>query len=206
MKHRYGWAEWLVFAFGRCDFAPRRRFSRPRLERTRPGPAAGKRGFPGIALLLALIASGVTAGETSIRPDALRLRTIVEKIIETRDPSGELRTERVPAGIVAPGDEVVYTVRFKNTGDRPAENILITNPIPRGIRYMDGTAFAPGTEILYSADGGVSYAEAGKLEVSDENGRTRTASADDYTHIRWQLERPLDPGAEGFARFRAVVR
>lgn len=137
---------------------------------------------------------------------ALTLRTVVQKVVEVTEPTGESRTELVPVETAVPGDEVVYTVTFTNIGSEPADNVLITNPIPAEIRYEAGTAFGPGSAIEYSADGGHSYADPQSVLVSDENGDQRLASADEYTHIRWQLMSSLEPGAQGFARFRGVVR
>jgi len=49
--------------------------------------------------------------------------------------------------------------------------------------------------------------EAGADDVvTAGDGSQRAAEAGDYTHIRWVLKSPLDAGAKGFARFRAVVR
>jgi uncharacterized repeat protein (TIGR01451 family) len=117
-----------------------------------------------------------------------------------------VKTDLVPVQTAIPGDEVVYTVTFTNVGDGAADNIQITNPIPTQMRYVQGSAFGPGTVVVYSTDGGATYAQAEQLKVVDENGNERQASADDYTHIRWALNAPLAAGDQGFARFRAVVR
>ncbi len=137
---------------------------------------------------------------------ALSLKTVVQKMVQVVEETGETRTELVPAEVAVPGDEIVYTTTFTNVGDEPADNVLITNPIPAEMRYAAGSAFGPGADIEYSADGGVNYSDAASLLVSDAGGQQRVASVDDYTHIRWQLTEPLAPGAQGIARFRAVVR
>jgi uncharacterized repeat protein (TIGR01451 family) len=158
------------------------------------------------AVLATLVSSLVLAQGGPPSGGALSLKTVVQKIVEREDASGEVSTELVPVDVAVPGDEVVYTVTFTNVGGESAENVLITNPIPEQMRYEPGTAFGPGAAIEYSADGGLNYAQPNELRVSSNNGSQRIASADEYTHIRWELNTPLEPGAQGIARFRAVVR
>jgi len=148
----------------------------------------------------------IAQDDTGAPQGYLQLRTVVEKIVESVDESGQSTTELVPVESAVPGDEVVYTVTFKNVGDQAADNILITNPIPAEMRYVEGSAFGPGTDIQYSADGGEFYAEPAAIQVRDDTGNERVASADEYTHIRWMLNGSLGAGAQGFARFRAVIR
>ena len=157
-------------------------------------------------LALAPCAMHAVHAEDAPEPGALELRTVVQRVAEAVDESGEVKTELVPVQTAIPGDEVVYTVTFTNVGKQEADNIRITNPIPEHMRLVQGSAFGPGTEVVYSTDGGVTYAAAEQLKVVDENGIERLASADDYTHIRWALNAPLGVGEQGFARFRAVVR
>jgi uncharacterized repeat protein (TIGR01451 family) len=162
----------------------------------------------GAGLLLAVVGTAVFAQEPDAAPrrGSLEVQTVVQKLHEEVDESGERTTELVAVDTAVPGDEVVYTVTFTNVGVEPAENILITNPIPPQMRYVSGTAFGPGTEIEYSVDGGSSWGIPQALRVSTSNGSERLAEADDYTHIRWALYSPLEVGERGFARFRAVVR
>jgi uncharacterized repeat protein (TIGR01451 family) len=136
----------------------------------------------------------------------LALSTVVEKVVEVTQPDGATRTELVPVDVALPGDEVVYTVSFANVSKQAADNIRITNPIPSEMRYLANTAFGPGSEVLYSVDGGLTYGAPKELTIEADDGSRRAADASDYTHIRWVLKAPLDAGAKGFARFRAVVR
>jgi len=160
-----------------------------------------------VPLLAMAVLTAVHAQEAPSGPrGSLRLQTVVEKVLEVEDADGRVRTELVPVEVAVPGDEVVYTVRYTNVGEERAEHVLITNPIPSEMRYKADSAFGPGTDVVYSADGGLSYASASELHVIGSDGRDRPASADDYTHIRWLLNTPIDPGAQGFARFRAIVR
>jgi uncharacterized repeat protein (TIGR01451 family) len=136
----------------------------------------------------------------------LELSIVVEKVVETDQGDGATKTDLVPVEVALPGDEVVYTVTFSNVSTQPADNVRITNPIPSEMRYLANTAFGPGSNVLYSVDGGLTYGAPKELAVTADDGSRRAADASDYTHIRWVLNAPLDAGAKGFARFRAVVR
>jgi len=156
------------------------------------------RSFRSIALVLLSIASANAAAQQ----DALEVRTTVQKQERTIAADGSETTRLVPAEKVVPGDEVVYTVSFVNVGDAPAENVVVTNPLPAELSYVDGSAAGPGSNVEFSVDGGASFAPAAELVVEDESG-TRPAVPDDFTHIRWVMSRSLAPGDERTARFRA---
>ena len=121
------------------------------------------------------------------------------------DSSGDTQTRLVAADAVVPGDQVIYTVTFTNNGDEPAQQIVITDPVPSQMRYVDGSAFGPGTDITFSTDGGETFAAAEQLVVTDARGRERPARASDFTHIRWGFRQVLAPGERGYARFKAVL-
>jgi uncharacterized repeat protein (TIGR01451 family) len=160
--------------------------------------------------LCAALALGGLVSAAAQQGDAaagnLELTTVVEKVVEVKQSDGASKSELVPVDVALPGDEVVYTVSFKNVGKQAADNIRITNPIPSEMRYLANSAFGPGSDVLYSVDGGLTYGVPKELTVKADNGTRRTADASDYTHIRWLMKAPLDAGAKGFARFRAVVR
>jgi hypothetical protein len=70
--------------------------------------------------------------------------------------------------------------------------------------YVDGSAFGPGSNIEFSVDGGRTFANSNELTVM-EDGETRPARAEDFTHIRWVMQQELAVGAQGTARFSAVL-
>jgi uncharacterized repeat protein (TIGR01451 family) len=134
----------------------------------------------------------------------LDVKTVVQKEQIFVNEEGETDTRLVPAETVTPGERVFYTITFTNTGNEPAENVVITNPIAAELTYVDGSAFGPGTTIEFSVDGGVSFGSAGELTVADTGGQ-RAASADDFTHIRWVMDGDLDTGSQVTARFAAIL-
>ncbi len=152
-----------------------------------------------LASCVALVTAAPVAAQ---EPGHLAIQTIVQKQEVSLDENGERQTKLVDADTVLPGDEVVYTVSFSNVSDEPAENVVITNPLPEQLTYVEGSAFGPGADLEFSVDGGQTFAAAGELSVT-EDGFTRPARGEDFTHIRWVLNQEIDPGAQGMAQFRA---
>ncbi len=135
----------------------------------------------------------------------LNVTTTVQKEVVTVNESGETVTRLVTASSFVPGESVIYTITFQNISDEPADNVVITNPISGDLTYVDGSAFGPGTEIQFSTDGGQNFAAADELTVIDD-GVSRPAGPDDFTHIRWVMQSELAVGAQGTARFTAVLK
>lgn len=117
-------------------------------------------------------------------------------------PDGELRPF-VPATHLSQGDVVYYTLRIHNPSVVYAADVMVVQKIPDNTSYVAGSAAAPGAQVDFSVDGGQSFAAARGLRVTEE-GRTRLAPPERYTHIRWRLRYPLAPGAVALARFQAV--
>lgn len=149
------------------------------------------------AALMALLYTPALAQQGKIE-----LKTVVEKEQRSTNEAGEEVVQLVTADQVVPGDMVIYTVTYTNVADQSVENVVITNPIAGELEYVAGSAFAPGADVSFSVDGGNSFAELEALRVEREGEEVAATSAD-LTHIRWTLRESLDPGSQGFARFRA---
>ena len=106
----------------------------------------------------------------------------------------------------SPADPLIVSIRFTNVSDHVVDSIRITSPVPADVQYVPRSASGPGSEVLFSADNGRSFGRPEELTISAADGTVRRAEAPDYTHVRWILRAPLDPGAAGVARFRAVPR
>ena len=98
----------------------------------------------------------------------------------------------VPAGRLEVGDEVHYTIRVRNPGKEPVIDVQVSKRLPLGMHYVAGSAVGPACAIEYSIDEGFTFQPA--------------ADAEQLTHVRWTLHRPLAPGAVALLRFRAVFR
>ncbi len=149
---------------------------------------------------LLLVAAAVFA-----QSQPITVNTVAEKEERFTDAQGVERSRLVPVATVIPGDQVVYTITFANTGSQAADGIKIVDPIPEQMRYVADSAFGPGTTITFSADGGQTFGSTTAVKVTD-NGSTRVASPDEYTHIQWVFNSPLEPNAQAYAQFKTVLR
>lgn len=138
--------------------------------------------------------------------DSIELLSRVEKVVVTTNEKGEKVTVIEPAAKVVPGESVVYTNTYRNVGAVPAGDIVINNPIPEHTSYIGDSAFGDGTDILFSADGGNTFAPDGKVTIKDEDGKERPARLEEYTHIRWIVKNGLNPGASGEVGFWARLQ
>ena len=156
-------------------------------------------------LCVFLLASIFTIGSANTS-NAIELTSIVEQEVTTLDEQGNKVVKRVPAEKVLPGKEVIYTTRFKNNGGEPAEDIIISNPIPQHTVYKLKSATGKETDVVYSVNGGKSFHYSNQLRVVAQDGSERIAEAKDYTDIRWVYQGQLQPGDEGVVEFRVVLQ
>jgi len=161
----------------------------------------------GVALCLfalAAAAAGQGAGNAA-HDDKISVKAIAEVTARTSQNGREVARLQA-ADRVVPGDEVVYTLEIRNTTATPRPPPTVDYPVPEHMRYVADSALGPGAQVSYSIDGGLSFARPEELFVTGADAKKRPATADDYTHIRWQLKHVLKGNSLAFARFRAVVK
>jgi uncharacterized repeat protein (TIGR01451 family) len=161
--------------------------------------------FVQIVLALSLL---VPAAAWAQQKGGITIRSVSEIEIKQKNADGKEEVKRVDATKtkVLPGDVVIYTNHYAYNGDKPATDVIIKNPVPEHMIYMDGTAEGKGTKIEFSVDKGKTYATADKVKVKTADGKERRAAAADYTNIQWTLETPLQKGGKGSVSFRAKVK
>jgi len=145
-----------------------------------------------------------TAAAQSTERGCIELKTTAELTQSYVDDNGKNATRLVPAAKVVPGDQVVWTIVASNVCAKPAADVAITNAVPEHMHYLGDTAFGPGAAIEFSLDG-KSFAMPQALTVPAADGGKRAARADEYSHIRWVLGRPIGPSETLMVRYRAVV-
>jgi uncharacterized repeat protein (TIGR01451 family) len=133
--------------------------------------------------------------------------TLVAEVIESSDTSNGQRGQRlIPAAIVNQGQVVFYTVQIRNPTSAAVRDVVVVQRIPANTTYVLNSAAGPSADITFSVDGGQSFWPEKELVVAKTASEARKATAQDYTHIRWQLRNALAPGAVALARFQAVFR
>lgn len=150
-----------------------------------------------LLFLIALLTPGVVLAANRV---SLASTVFVEKTIT--DTSGKSRVILVEPQLVAPGDRLVFILAYRNMGGAPANDFVVTNPMPQAVAYQ-GT---PDETALVSVDGGRSWGRLAFLKVKDSDGRVRGARPEDVTHVRWSMKQPIPAGAQGRLSFRGIVR
>ena len=107
---------------------------------------------------------------------------------------GEVR-RFVDAKTAVPGDELRYTIVFKNTGEEvvDAESVVITTPLPSETSYVADSAFGDESDVLVSTDGGRTYVPEAER---DDNP---------VSYIRWTYRPSLAPGASSEVSFNLTL-
>jgi len=146
------------------------------------------------------------SGNAMAQQGTIRLEHKAEQWQSVIDENGAEQVRLVKATNVVPGERVLFTVTYTNTGDQPAERVTVTNPVPEHMTYVDDSATGDNTSVLFSVDGGDSFAAATDLRVSNADGTERPAGAADYTHVRWIVGNDIGPGASGTVQFTATVK
>jgi uncharacterized repeat protein (TIGR01451 family) len=123
----------------------------------------------------------------------IQLRLEAEKQVIAQDQQGKQSKTWQPLkgqAVVQPGDVLRYTLSGENKSDRPVKNLILNQPIPKGMVYILKSAIAANdTKVTYSIDGGRSFVENPTVKVTLPDGKveTKPAPANVYTHIRLQV-------------------
>jgi hypothetical protein len=159
-----------------------------------------------LAIMALSCGAGPAAQEEPRRvPRDLLVTSTLERIDAAAD--GEAASVVIASAAAASqAGGLIVSVRFTNTTEQVLDSIRITSPVPPELRYVAESASGPGSDVLFSVDDGLSFGLPEELTLAAPDGGVRDADAADYTHVRWTLRAPLDAGATGIARFRAVPR
>ncbi|MBK6704564.1 MAG: DUF11 domain-containing protein [Caulobacteraceae bacterium] len=147
-------------------------------------------------LLAAAAATALMAG--SAFADPLELNNAVYQEVEYTTADGQTAQRLEAATTVTPGEDVVYVIAVNNTSDRPADRLVITNPVPDDLQFLA----AEGAQV--SVDGGRRFGALSALTVRDGNA-VRPATNADVTHVRWTVPQ-VAPGATDQVSFRARLK
>ncbi len=131
---------------------------------------------------------------------ALNSEVFVERLI--KDEAGRPKTVLEMPKVVVPGDRLVFVLNYRNVGIAPANDFVVTNPLPDAVQFQ-GTA-DPIAQV--SVDGGQNWGALTALKIRENDGNWRSASPEDVTHVRWAVKQAIPVGAKGSLSFRGIVR
>lgn len=107
-----------------------------------------------------------------------------------------------------PGDTLRYRLRFTNLTQGEVRGVVFNNPVPKSLRYVDGSAGADRQDVVvdYSIDGGKTFSARPMVsEVVAGKRVQKPASPELYSHVRWTVRGSIAPGASVTAEFRATL-
>lgn len=148
----------------------------------------------------AILLAATSVPALAAAPVELSSDIFVEK--QQKRPDGSFSTVLEMPKLILPGDQLVFVVRYRNAGAKPATNFSVTNPIPAAIAFS-GTS--DGAEVV-SIDGGKNWGKLSQLRMTNADGSSRAALMSDVTHLKWHMNQMLAAGDAGKLIFRGVVK
>ncbi|WP_224984283.1 DUF11 domain-containing protein [Geomonas agri] len=121
---------------------------------------------------------------------------------------GKQVKKRIAAKGVQPGDEIIYTLNYMNSGTEAAKDVVISDPIPAGTAYIPGSA-SDTADLTFSIDKGKSFKKPTLLtyELKGSTGKMekKVAAPEEYTDIRWTIPQ-VPAGGKGSVSFKVKVK
>lgn len=153
-----------------------------------------------LALMLALPLAAWAQPNVSINIKAEKEVTVTAK--------GKQVKKRIAAKGVQPGEEIIYTLTYTNTGTEAAKDVVISDPIPAGTSYIPGSATETG-DLTFSIDKGKTFKKPTLLtyELKGGDGKTekKAAAPETYTDVRWTIPQ-VPAGGKGSVSFKVKVK
>ncbi len=124
---------------------------------------------------------------------------------------GEEKVERktVTFTELTSGMEVFSVMTYKNIGEKPVKDVVITDPVPKALEYISASISKSGglsADLSVSVDGGKTYGDLSRLTVPVVDGEPRAAEPKEVTHVRWLLKTMINPEEEIYVSFRTRVK
>lgn len=99
---------------------------------------------------------------------------------------------------VVPGDEITYTIRYQNTGNENATNVVVDDPIPYGATYVAGSATStPAVAVRYLVNDDYVTTEPSDLTTVDSVrflvGAVNVGTSGSVS-VRYRVNKPLPNG------------
>jgi uncharacterized repeat protein (TIGR01451 family) len=113
------------------------------------------------------------------------------------------------ANIVKQGETLDWTIKSENSGAAAAIDYKTVGRIPAGTTFVAGSAKVEGSaKVVYSLDGGKSYAANPTVDEKQADGSVKKVSApvSMYTNVRYEWADPLAPGGHVTASYKVRVK
>ncbi len=154
------------------------------------------------ALMLCFLIGTTSAMAGTPKGGQVSLHIAIYKEVRTAAADGATDVKLVAADKAAPGDRLVYVLTYRNTGAQPVSNLILDYPMPKGVSYRSP---AQGSQPpLVSADG-VHFGPPADMAGGSHPGLSPRNGTDAVTALRWQVDGPVAPGAQGEVSFKATL-
>lgn len=166
--------------------------------------------FTSTPVFAELAQAGETLVQNILQPKVKLVLGVQQKTTTTDAEGNEVVSWKKLEGEaqVQPGDILRYSLNSENSGDKPAKNLVLTQPIPAQTAYVLDSARANGATLTYSIDGGQTYTVKPTIEVTLPDGTVeqQPAPAESYTHVRWDYSESLAPLSSVRAVYEVAVK
>ena len=162
----------------------------------------------GLTVLLLLGAGLAFAQEEVAEPVTVMLNAFI--VSTTTNDDGEEEETFTEAAEARPGQVVEYRVTAMNEGETtlPAGNVVVTGPVPAGTTYLGDSATTESqVNLTFSADEGQTFsAPPVMITVTNDEGEEEVEAApEQYSAVRWTVERALEPEESLEFSYRVTV-
>lgn len=113
---------------------------------------------------------------------------IVNHVIRKEAVPDVVMFHHTSSSTTTPGDTITYTISYINIGSGTAVGAAITDSIPSGLTYLEGSAKGDNTEVSIER----------KSSVGNQLGEASL--------VQWKIMKPILPGEGGSVSLKAVVR
>lgn len=168
--------------------------------------------FTSVPSLATTAQTSILAQNVQNQPKVQLRLTAAKKIVQKDAVGKEKVTWQSLQGnvTVQPGDVIRYTVTGANNGDREANNLVVTQPIPKQTAYVlnSSTTIKSTATVTYSIDNGKTFVAKPTVQVKLANGKveTRPAPAEAYTHVRWKFNKAIASKSTVAAAYQVRVK
>lgn len=121
------------------------------------------------------------AGKSNLKDQMTGRKEVVVK-----DKGLDVR-KKVSVLQVGSGTRLYFRLQVANKGSEPVSDVVVDSPIPDRTSYVPDTAGGGNSEVLFSINGGKTYAGTEELTYG------QTADPEMYSDIRWRIE-AIQPG------------
>jgi uncharacterized repeat protein (TIGR01451 family) len=162
-----------------------------------------------ILLVLAVIMATLPGLSLAKEMPDLALKLSVEKKVVLSNAEGESRTEWREVRNLKAGDMLKYTITYSNTSTTEAREAVIVDSVPFRSEYVNDSATGKNAEITFSLDGKEFQPPAllkYKATAPGTPEQEFSATPEMYTHIRWQITKPVPTGGTGKVSFKVIFK